>query len=261
MKVLAWNLLYGALLHGNNSNAGYHVNQSAEAAARRVIADADADIVILNEALYCRPYNSRHRQYGGIFGYPHEACALHDQHWGNAILSRWPVDTPVVLPTPDRGAETRSALFTMARTPAGPLNVGTNHPHPWTEPRLRAGDFAELLLAMNRHAGPSLVAGDFNAIDPEDNTDRQALLREFEGFSPPGKADSGMQRFLDADLLLFREVMPSLGWHRAEQEDPRTPTIPTAKIRSAISVGMRIDHAIARSLRVSTRTIVSGLSN
>jgi hypothetical protein len=51
--------------------------------AQTLVVGFDPDILVLNEALFCRTY-------AGLFGYPYHAASLYDDAWGNAILSRHP---------------------------------------------------------------------------------------------------------------------------------------------------------------------------
>ena len=52
------------------------------------MADLRPDILVLNEALFCRQYVDRAVDYARLFDFPYQAAALYDEAWGNAILSR-----------------------------------------------------------------------------------------------------------------------------------------------------------------------------
>ena len=79
--------------------------QHADAAAA-ALGLADPDILVLNEALFCREHAGHRFDYADLFGYPYETAALYDGAWGNAILSRHPIARSQELRIYNRGGLT-----------------------------------------------------------------------------------------------------------------------------------------------------------
>lgn len=99
----------------------------------------------------------------------HAAMRVEAEEYGDAILSRWPERLvhagalPTVRGVP--GLEPRGAIWIKVETEAGPLNVLTTHlglvPR---EQRLQAAALVgREWLGHPECAGPTLLAGDFNA--------------------------------------------------------------------------------------------------
>src|SRR5262245_46251629 len=60
-------------------------------AAVALVRALDPDILVLNEALFCRAHAGTAVDYGGLFAFRHAAAALYDGAWGNVILSQHPI--------------------------------------------------------------------------------------------------------------------------------------------------------------------------
>jgi len=203
-------------------------------AARVVVAGLSPDILVLNEALFCRHYAGRTVDYGSLFAFPFQSVALYDDAWGNAILSRWPI-----VKSQEMRIYNRGGLIATITTPQGQLSVASYHPHPARYPENKALDFTRLVEGAT---GPIIVCGDLNCISPEDHIDRGQLVEAFRSFSlnPEGAVDqfieSGKQVFTALEKLGFKDAVPP---------DGRRYSIPTDLINLHKSSAMRIDHVLA----------------
>lgn len=237
VKLMAWNFLEGGLSPPDAAGRRT-VDAARRAAARRVVAAAAPDVLILNEALHPDP--DRDEDYAAVFGFPFGTARRYDGAWGNAILSRWPVENVLERTIHAAGsAQNRGFLALKVVTPEGAAWASTYHPHPHRRPEKRAEDFQEFLALLD---GPAVLAGDLNAVLPDDPLDVPEMIRTFERFQPPEKAARSVAAFQKAGQLLMDEVLAPLGWRVAPV--PYRPTIPTALIRHPADRGMRLDHVL-----------------
>lgn len=246
MRILAYNILEGLRPVDPPPTERRKLDRARTAAAQAVVREADPDFLVLNEALFCQQYGGRRIDYGALFGFEFAAAALYDEAWGNAILSRYPIQTAYEVRTQERGG-----LVSRVRTPSGELVVASYHPHPARDAVLRAEDFARLVEGT---AGPTLVCGDFNCLNPDDAIDLEALVDGFRQFSVD--AEASVQRFVEAG----RHVFPTLaarGLYDAVPEAGRRYTIPTDLVRSDKRSAMRIDHILCNDgIRVEGGEVV-----
>jgi endonuclease/exonuclease/phosphatase family metal-dependent hydrolase len=203
-------------------------------AAKTVVAELTPDILVLNEALFCRAHVGRRVDYHRLFDFRHETAALYDGAWGNAILSRFPITRSQELRIHNRGG-----LIAAIETPRGALTVASYHPHPRRIPENKALDFSRLVEGLT---GPIIVCGDLNCISPEDDVDRQRLITSFRDFSTDPEAD--VDRFLESGRLVFA-TLGRLGLHDAIPAMARRYSIPTDLISLDKTSGIRIDHILA----------------
>jgi endonuclease/exonuclease/phosphatase family metal-dependent hydrolase len=224
-------------------------------AARAIVAEIDPDVLVLNEALHCRPgIDGKHHDYAAWFNYPHVADSTYDGgRWGNAVLSKHPI-----LSTREFSIHNRSGIVISIRKGRGKaLSVATYHPHPSRRPANKAADFAGLI---NGVSGPCVVCGDFNSINPEDSPNLDVLSLGFTAFTPPGHERASAARFIDGGEAVF-EALAALGYRDAVPPHRRAPTMPTP-FAAQPGAGpndpsaMRIDHFVANEL---VRTIDGGV--
>lgn len=101
---------------------------------------------------------------------------LWGQDYGNAVLSRWPIDQlkKVYLPLSEKeDCNLRSAFTVRAATPLGSIQVGSVHLSVTFSDTIFGGDKSRSLqlepalaaLAVNSQA-PSYIAGDLNTVNP-----------------------------------------------------------------------------------------------
>lgn len=236
IRLVSYNILEGLLSVPRTEGSLHILDPRRVEAAQAVVGALQPDILVLNEALYCRPFDGASTDYAALFGFAHEAGALYDGAWGNAILSRFPITASREMRTVERGG-----LGTLIETAAGPLTVATYHPHPERAPAAKAEDYAKLVTGIT---GPAIVCGDFNAISPDDNADLPALQAAFARFSatPAETLDrfiaSGEEIFGTLSALGFRDAIPNAG---------RRYSIPTDLLSPDKSSAIRIDHILANA--------------
>ena len=70
LRLVSFNILEGFRpLQGGGAEHRHLDRQRAEA-ARSVVGDLDPDILVLNEALFCRTHAGATIDYAGLFGFP-----------------------------------------------------------------------------------------------------------------------------------------------------------------------------------------------
>lgn len=245
IRVMGWNFLEGGLSRPDPSGRRT-LHPERRAAAQALVARLDPDVLIVNEALGCTPHteNAPYTDYAALFGRAHGAAARYDGIWGNAIVSRFPIiEVREGLLYTSGSPMNRGWIAAHIDAPSGPFWVGTYHPHPCRSPRLRRGDVAGMLDAMD---GPAVFLGDLNAVSPAPDTDEHALVDIFTRFQDKEHALHSAALFHQSGHLLFDAVeglFPQRGFVRAIQEP--VSTMPTALIRQPGDVGLRIDHILA----------------
>ena len=245
LRLACYNILEGLQPSPRTEGDTRALDQARVEAARTVVAELASDILVLNEALYCQPHEGRYTDFAALFGFPHQASALYDGAWGNAILSRYPVFNPREMRIYNRGG-----LIADIETPLGLLTVATYHPHPWRAAAHKADDFVRLIADIS---GPAVVCGDFNAICPEDALDRPAMLSAFRRFSP--EPEETLERFIRSGEQVF-DALGRLGFADAVPLAGRRFSIPTDLISTMKDSGMRIDHVVVSS---DIRVIAGGV--
>jgi endonuclease/exonuclease/phosphatase family metal-dependent hydrolase len=97
---------------------------------------------------------------------PASVHAKHREEFGNAILSRWPLDEEekVILPHLDHNDLHRIALVATASAPGGDLVVVCTHLGTTVSPPRRGDQVQGILGALrSRREMPVILGGDFNA--------------------------------------------------------------------------------------------------
>ncbi|MEM6931713.1 MAG: endonuclease/exonuclease/phosphatase family protein [Myxococcota bacterium] len=209
------------------------LDRARAAAAISVVEALNPDLLVLNEALFCRQYQGREVDYASLFGFPYSVSALYDGAWGNAILSRLPLGDPEEMRIYNRGG-----LIAQVDTGRGPLTVASYHPHPARWPGNKALDFVRLL---GHREGPRVLAGDLNCLHPADRPDRDALVAAFARFTDePAEA---VDRFIDSGTMVFG-ALDRLGLRDGVPLAGRRFTIPTDLLNVDKGSAMRIDHVL-----------------
>ena len=234
LKLVSFNILEGLRPRNDREPERRLLDRQRRAAALTLVRELDPDILVLNEALFCRAHAGTAIDYGDLFAFRHQAAALYDGAWGNAILSQHPITRAQELNIYNRGG-----LTAMLATPLGALTVASYHPHPLRRPENKADDFAAMVAAL---AGPLLVCGDFNAISPEDAVDRPQLIAAFRSFA--GEPEQAVDRFIESGRQVFARLA-EFGLRDAIPPCGRRYSIPTDLINHDKSSGIRIDHILA----------------
>jgi len=236
LRLVSYNILEGLRPIAAPAGERRHLDRERTEAARAVIRDLRPDILVLNEALFCRQYLGRTVDYARLFGFPYHAAALYDHAWGNAILSNCPI-----LRTHEMRTHERGGLVALVDTPIGELTVASYHPHPGRHPADKASDFVSLVADLT---GPLIVCGDLNCINPEDAIDRSAMVAAFSRFSREPEATVDL--FIESGRNVFG-VLGELGLKDAIPLAGRRYSIPTDLLNPDKSSGMRIDHILANN--------------
>lgn len=234
LRLVSFNILEGLRPIARTAGEQRDIDRERAEAATAVVADLRPDILVLNEALFCRQFLGRSVDYPRLFGFPFQAAALYDDAWGNAILSRFPITRSQEMRIHNRGG-----LASVIASPGGELTVASYHPHPSRYPENKASDFVRLISGIT---GPLIVCGDLNCISPEDVIDRAALIEGFRRFS--SDAEAAVDQFIESGRHVFR-ALGALGLHDAIPPAGRRYSIPTDLINTDKSSAMRIDHILA----------------
>lgn len=163
LRVLTWNIWwrFGPWEH----------RQAAIAATLKTI---DADIIALQE-VWSDDSTDLAAELAAELGYHHTFASCTEMKgfgFGNAILSRWPIEASETtsLPGQEETGESRLALYAKVNGPHGGLPVFNTHLN-WRfeQSNIRQRQVAELarfIDAMRPWPFPPIVCGDFNA-EPE----------------------------------------------------------------------------------------------
>ncbi len=234
LRVLSFNILEGLRPFSPADVEHRLVDRERAEAARAVVASVDPDILVLNEALFCRQFADTVVDYGDLFTFPFQTAALYDDAWGNAILSRYPI-----VKSNEMRIYNRGGLIATIDTPSGGLTVASYHPHPARYPVNKARDFTRLVTGL---IGPLIVCGDMNCVSPEDEVERAAMIEAFKRFSET--PEESVDRFIKSGISVFG-ALAEIGLNDAIPHAGRRYTIPTDLISADKSSAMRIDHIFA----------------
>jgi endonuclease/exonuclease/phosphatase family metal-dependent hydrolase len=234
LRLVSYNILEGLRPISPAPSDRRHLDRERVKAVQDVVAALVPDILVLNEALFCRQFAGRSVDYGALFGFPYQAAALYAEAWGNAILSRCAIVRSHEIRVTNRGG-----LCAVIATEEGDLTVASYHPHPRRAPAEKAQDFRALIKDVS---GPLIVCGDFNGISPEDAIDRELLIDSFRAFT--NEAESSVDRFIESGKLVFG-ALEALGLRDAVPLEGRSYTMPTDLINLDKRSAIRIDHILA----------------
>jgi endonuclease/exonuclease/phosphatase family metal-dependent hydrolase len=232
LRIVSWNILEGFHRPGD-TDLMPSMDPERLQAARQLILELEPDILVLNEALWCRPHNGHYVDYAKVLGFSFGFVDTYDGAWGNAILSQRPIENSRRFRIHNRGG----LMATVAGDGGWSLNVATYHPHPGRYPSNKAGDYSSLLSPNLDRA--LVVCGDFNSISPDDQPDEIALTKAFSRFSSQPASD--LARFTDGGRKVF-EALKKLDLRDAMDVGDRKFTMPTDMISLDKTSAMRIDH-------------------
>ncbi len=236
VKIFAWNIHEGFLRPGLPGKRAIYYDRLQS--AKNFIAVHQPDVLILNEALYARPVYGQHIAYANMFQYPHAVSHLYKGEWGNAILSKKPITRSFAKTIPHTTFQQRRSF--LAAQIEG-IWISTYHPHPHRRPRDRSEDFKSFLSLLS---GPSLLAGDLNAIHPDDGVFAPDLIKTFCAFQSVQQAHLSVQNLLESGRELFHHTLPALGWKDAMPVHMRSPSMPTELLKNTTKSRIRIDHVL-----------------
>ena len=185
MRVLTWNLWYE-----------FGPWESRQLAIRRVIEREDPDVICLQEVFCTRTSTSTYSfadrlanelghhsvtSDGPWFPRRESTVAGEETAMGNAIISRWPIEShgQITLPGKDDDAGYRKAVHARIATPWGSwpiVSTHLNHRFDESAVRLRQVDaLTDLIVELRGDSAtdlPVVVGGDFNAVPDSDEIRR-----------------------------------------------------------------------------------------
>src|SRR5579871_4065847 len=91
LRIVSFNILEGLRPIAPDATERRRIDRERADAALTLINELSPDLLVLNEALFCRQHAGHMVDYGELFGFPFQAAGLYDEAWGNAILSRHPI--------------------------------------------------------------------------------------------------------------------------------------------------------------------------
>ena len=166
IRVMTYNIC-----NANGVNATGELQPQDISAVARVIREAGADLVGLNEVDFHTDRLGLDRdlvgELGAQLGMHHafgRATFMCGGEYGNALLSRWPLENVTVTPVSEAttdGEESRSIVSAMVTTPDGRLRVMCTH-FSWMHEYLRI-NAARVITGLATGELPSIVLGDLNA--------------------------------------------------------------------------------------------------
>lgn len=235
VHLMVWNILEG--WHDKDANGLLQWNENRFQASKCLIDQQQPDILVLNEALWARSIEGKFIDYAALLSYPFFCNEIYDGHWGNCILSRYPI-----LSCSPFTIYNRSGLRVVIDTPNAPTHIATYHPHPSRYPENKASDYIELIEGHEHEAG--ILCGDFNAISPEDVIHESKIIKAFARFSENPAAS--FARFREGGKAIF-PALKKLGFEDAIPAEHRRFTIPTDLLSLNKDSAMRIDHIWSNS--------------
>jgi endonuclease/exonuclease/phosphatase family metal-dependent hydrolase len=252
LRIVSFNILEGFRPVAPEASERRQIDRERAEAALALIGELKPDLLVLNEALFCRQHAGRMIDYGDLFGFPYQAAALYDGAWGNAILSRHPI-----AKSEEMRIYNRSGLTALVDGPGGRFTVASYHPHPHRYPDNKALDFARMITGVT---GPLILCGDLNCINPEDKPDRAALVTAFRQFTKA--AETAVDQLIESGRQVFG-ALGELGLRDAIPPDGRRYSIPTDLANMDKSSAVRIDHILVnRSIEVARGAVMhSAASN
>jgi endonuclease/exonuclease/phosphatase family metal-dependent hydrolase len=234
LKIVSFNILEGFRPVAPEATERRHIDRVRADAALALIGALAPDLLVLNEALFCRQHEGRMVDYGELFGFPYQAAALYDGAWGNAILSRFPI-----AKSEEMHIYNRSGLTALIDSPGGRFSVASYHPHPNRYPDNKALDFARMIAGVT---GPLILCGDLNCINPDDAVDRAALIAGFQRFT--ANAETAIDQLIESGRMVFG-ALRERGLRDAVPPAGRRYSIPTDLLNLDKRSAIRIDHILA----------------
>ncbi len=255
LRIVSFNILEGFRPVAGEASERRQIDRERADAALALIGELAPDLLVLNEALFCRQHAGRMVDYGELFGFPYQAAALYDGAWGNAILSRYPI-----AKSEEMRIYNRSGLTALVNGPGngagdgpgdGRFTVASYHPHPHRYPDNKALDFARMIAGVT---GPLILCGDLNCINPEDKPDRTALIEAFRNFT--SAAETAVDTLIESGRMVFG-ALGECGLRDAIPPAGRRYTMPTDLANLNKGSAIRIDHILVnRGIEVVDGAVV-----
>jgi len=248
-KILCYNVLYG--FHDQGPAPDFKTGEFREdrlKAARKAVKKENPHILAITEACFGEPNSTgKLMDYKSLFGYEYGAYVGYYGHWGNCLLSKYPIKKIDILTLGRR----RALRCHLDVGPNNTLTIDVVHYDTDISDKDRISITSPLIRSVS---GPYILTGDFNALSDEDNYDRERLVRGLRGYLKE-KTEQ------EVDRSLQREFIP---WLRAqglkdgfEDRSKREFTFPTDFLYQDKSCAMRLDYFfLSKDIRVHDAYVV-----
>ena len=198
IKIANYNIKDGFCDRVDDENHKYTLNLEKLEAGQRIIKEMNPDILIVCEADYSSEYGG-FNDYKIIFNYRYGVFVskryMH-RDFGIGILSRYPI-VNVEKHTPENSRWIRADIKIQDKV----VQVVAVHPNPRNTPTEKAVLFEEIL---NDKKVPFVLAGDLNALSPDDPIDKEVLLQSFiKKFGDANKAHRVVEEMVKAETVQF----------------------------------------------------------
>lgn len=183
-------------------------------AVLRTLRELESDIICLQEVAL-DPGDNHAVELAGALGLFAAVPENDDASLGNAILSRWPIDSTETIPLPSRTGDDgpRTLLLARVDAPVGAMLVANTHlAYRFDESALRRTQLEHIcaLIAERRNDAetvfPPILCGDLNAVPTSDE------IRMLTGESPP-----------PVPGLVFTDAWAAVGEGPGDTWDARNP--------------------------------------
>lgn len=229
IKVMTYNVLHGF----HKSSPPFEFEKDRLALAKKIVSEQNPDVLVLTEACYGKEFKGSFVDYQREFGFPHHYHANRDCEHGVSLLSRFPI-TQADNFSFNRAHFLRAKIDLEGKV----VNVDVVHPHP----SLSEDEKARFIRSVLRDfKTPYILAGDFNAVSPRDNYDKDDMIRSFSRFSD--HARETVERLLTFRMIGEVERLGLIDTYTAlHKDDVVNFTAPTDLLSTDKGSGMRCDY-------------------
>jgi endonuclease/exonuclease/phosphatase family metal-dependent hydrolase len=234
IKLMNYNILHGF----HTSEKPFILERERLEAAKEIVKKENPDLLVLTEACFGSPNKyGISMDYQKIFGFPyyHHAPATPEGYeWGSAILSRFPI-------TETRNLSESWMPFLRAQIDSGgtPFNIDVFHPHPNISDDKKV---EKLKSTWEKYQAPQILAGDFNALSPQDKYDREKLIMGFGTFTKD--PESAVDFLLKGRIIPYIISQGLIDTYRQANPKHREQdyTIPTDALSKNKDSAIRLDY-------------------
>jgi len=142
--------------------------------------------------------------------FPASIHPYHDELFGNAVLSKWPIVDSGLIPLPHEGTFSgtrRVAVVADIQIDGNPLRAISVHTATMLTSRSGRLEQAEVVVdSVSTVPGPIIVAGDFNTVVEDDVRELRRIFRD-AGYRHARLPDGSTIRGTSSDLLSGPEVL------------------------------------------------------
>lgn len=248
VKILSYNILNGFC----NDLPPYELDKKRMSEALKIISSFNPDILILTEGYFwpiAKQISSKgfKNELNSMFN-EYTSYAKNSFRFAPIILSKFPIKEVDI----SKSLFQLNLLSSKVKIGKKELSIHAFHPHPNIKEEYKAKFLENNLKDIKTH---SIIAGDFNALSPEDNYDKKRLLKGFQKFMGE-KAKEKVK-----DLLSFSSIRKILELdfvdsYKTKKEDFDF-TMPTDLRSKDKTSSIRIDYIFcSKDLKVADAGII-----